>query len=364
MEDLKDKLLWRISLLLRDSLGAIPWSGSLLSGKLHREALSWSPAVSGGISCLIYAAFFAGLPALVPHSSKDLFWLSVWGSIYFGFAVAMARSTSAEVFLIAKSRVVPLLSSKALGEIDRDLEKRFGDARIQFVSLSSALAATVLSLIAIRHDVFPDSGIMSGAMVQVVYCCMGFFILFLTAARATDVARFYTTFAAHLHLDKDRIYTLDPARSVLVISVASIGQRILLFWVSIACSVATLFILFWWRHLFWFVLLALPIASVFSIGVGTIVFLGSEQKIRHVVNSIVAATQLELERHISTLDRDRDKLDEGTWARWKELMELRNSVASGGWYHSLRLSALSLVAPFLGPAVALLSIWLNGSKPH
>jgi hypothetical protein len=102
-----------------------------------------------------------------------------------------------------------------------------------------------------------------------------------------------------------------------------------------------------------------PIASFFSLGVGTIVFLGSEQKIRHVVNGIVSATQLALERDISALDKYRKEFDEAKWTRLKELMELRNSVASTGWYQSIRLSVLSLVAPFVGPAVALFSVWLK-----
>jgi hypothetical protein len=121
MEDPNDRLLGRISLLLRDSLGAVPWSGSLVSkdGKLpalYRATASWSPAVSGGVSGLIYAAFFAGLPWLVHGSSEDLFWLSVWGSCYFALAVAMARSASAEVFQIIQNRVLPLLSSEAVAE--------------------------------------------------------------------------------------------------------------------------------------------------------------------------------------------------------------------------------------------------------
>ena len=205
----------------------------------------------------------------------------------------------------------------------------------------------------------PASSIMSNASVQIIYCCIGFLVLFLTAARTTDVARFYGTFGAHLHIDRERIYALDPAKSVLVTSIASIGRRVLFFWFSIACSVVTLLALFWWKHLSWFVLLVVPIASFFSLGVGAIVFLGNEQKIRHVVNGVVAATQLSLECDISALAKSRKELDEAKWTRLKELIELHNSVVSAGWYQSIRFSVLSIVAPFVGPAVALLSIWLK-----
>jgi hypothetical protein len=307
---------------------------------------------------LIYATVFAGLPWLLRGSSEELFWLSIWGSGYFALAVTMARSTSAEVLQIIRSRVLPLLSPEAAAAIDDDLKDRFNSIRIQIVSFGSAVVAALISAIAIRMDVFPRSSIMSGASAQITYCCIGFFVLFLTAARTTDVARFYGTFAAHLHFDRERIYPLDPARSVLVTSVASLGRRILLFWFGIACSVVTLLVLFWWRqHLFLFVLIVVPIASFFSLVVGTIVFLGNEQKIRYVVNGVAAATQRSLERDISALAKDRNELDDAKWTRLKELIELRNSMASAGWYQSIRLSILSVVAPLLGPAVALLSIW-------
>jgi hypothetical protein len=227
MEDFNDRVLERISLLLRGSLGAIPWSGSVVSqsGKLA----SWTPAVAGGVSGLIYVALFGAIPWLLPGSSDNLFWLSVWGGSYFAFAVATARSASSEVFQIIQTRVLPLLSPSAVAAIDRDLGDRFGNVRIQVVSLGSAMVAAVISVIAIRQDVFPTSAVMSVESAQITFCCIGFFFLFLTAARTTDVARFYSTFAAHLFVDSERIYALDPARSVLVTSVASIGRRVLLF---------------------------------------------------------------------------------------------------------------------------------------
>src|SRR5262245_49056291 len=129
MDGPNERLLRRISLLLRDSLGAVPWpSSAALKGEklpsLYRATASWSPAVSEGVSGLIYAAVFDGLPRLVHGSSEELFWLSVWGSCYFALAVAMARSASAEVLQIIHNRVLPLLSPEAVRAIDRDLKDR------------------------------------------------------------------------------------------------------------------------------------------------------------------------------------------------------------------------------------------------
>jgi hypothetical protein len=118
---------------------------------------SWSPAGSGIVDGLIYAALFAGLPRHVHGSSDDLFWLSVWGGCYFALAVAMARSASAEVFHIIKNRVLPLLAPEAVAAINRDLDDRFGNIRLQVVSLGSALVAALVSAIAIRQDLLRNS---------------------------------------------------------------------------------------------------------------------------------------------------------------------------------------------------------------
>jgi hypothetical protein len=136
----------------------VPKNGNL--PPLNHATPSWSPAVSGAVSGLIYAAVFAGLPRLVHGSSEDLFWLSGWGGCYFGFAVAMARSASSEVFHIIQNRVLPLLSPEAVVAIDGDLENRFGRSRIQIVFWGSALVAALISAIAIRQDVFPTSRLL------------------------------------------------------------------------------------------------------------------------------------------------------------------------------------------------------------
>lgn len=343
-----DNLFRRISSLLRGSLGASP-----IPDWLTLPLRTPSPIIHGLCAGLLYAILFCGAPWLVHKPNWSLFFVSAWGSVYFAFAVTIAMATSSSVLKIIESKVLPALSERAASAMDEDLTRRFGAMRVSVVSYSCALIATAASVVAIRRDV------PSAPWAEIAYWGLGFSLLYLTAARTTDVARFYGTIADHVKIDADRLYALDPARSVLITQIATVGRRVLLFWFGILCSVVTLFIFFRYSDLFWFVLLVVPTASFFSLGVGTIVFLNSERDIRHVVNEVAASTLRTTEREIADLFNRRDELDQAARDRLKELMSLHEKLAATGWYRSYRsalFSVLSILAPFAGPIVSIL-LW-------
>jgi hypothetical protein len=225
--------------LLRGSLGARPFPARSRSGSSATESRSasrasppyWftlplrtsSPIIYGICAGLLYAVLFCGVPWLVHKPNWNLFFVSAWGSVYFAFAVAMAMITSSSVLKIIKSTVLPALSERAASAIDKDLTGRFGAIRVSVVSYGCALIATAASVVAIRRDV------PSAPWAEIAYWSLGFFLLYLTAARTTVVARFYGIFAEHLYKDADRLYALDPARSVLITQIAMVGRRVLLF---------------------------------------------------------------------------------------------------------------------------------------
>jgi hypothetical protein len=73
--------------------------------------------------------------------------------------------------------------------------------------------------------------------LQEVWWAAGWLYLFVTAARATYVARFYFAFSKRLSTESDKLYALDLSRSVLVKSISSVSQSILLFWVGISSAI-------------------------------------------------------------------------------------------------------------------------------
>jgi hypothetical protein len=187
---------------------------------------------------------------------------------------------------------------------------------------------------------------------EIVWVSSGFFILYLTAARTTYTARFYGTFAAHLKLEYARIYSLDPAHSLQVSRIASVGKSILVFWLSIVCLVATL-VPFFSEGIPQFVKFVVPTASFFSAIFGTIVFLISERDIRSIVKSITESTLQSIEDEIAALFAHRAQLDDLELKRLSMLIALHDKLATTGSYRSALLSALSLLIPLVGPAVAI-----------
>jgi hypothetical protein len=193
------------------------------------------------------------------------------------------------------------------------------------------------------------------APFQVAWCSVGWLFLFVTAARSTDVARFYYFFGKHLG-EESNIYVFDPARSTLVTSIADVGQRVLLFWFGILLSVALLVpfvsIGFDWlsqSHSDWhnwmrarsaFVWLVVPITSAFSIPFGTMIFLRNENAIRKAVNRVFHATLSSTEHEVADLLGRHAKLSDFEWKRVDQLDKLHRSLTKAGSYRSFFISGL------------------------
>jgi len=287
-----------------------------------------------------------------------LFWLSVWGTCYFAFAAAIARATSSSILKVIENSILPELSERATTAIDEDLANRFDRRRVSIVALLVALVATGVSAIVLHYDVMLHCQPQSGASLwQIGWLCCGYFILYFTAARATYVARFYGTFANHLKIDSDRLYALDPARSRQVAHIASVAQRVLLFWFGIVCAVATLYPLFY-LCLPWFVIFVAPVASFFSVGFGTIVFLNSEEDIRSIVKKLSRATLNSLEKEIEDLFSRRSTLDESQWERMRVSIASRDHLIATGSYRSAVFSWLNILGPLALPLIpAAIEAW-------
>jgi hypothetical protein len=214
---------------------------------------------------------------------------------------------------------------------------------------------------------------------QIAWWCVGWLYLFVTAARATDVARFYYVFAEHLDEEDQHLYVFDPARSNLVKAIAAVGQHILLFWVGIAVSIALLvpFVSIGsnvgfglhdysnWLSLFnagsAFAWVVVPITSVFSLPFGTVVFRRSENAIRKAVAEVVHNTLRSTEREIADLFAQRTELSESKWRQLHELVSLHRSLTTAGLYRSFLISGLSLFVPLIGPVVSLLKLLFGSS---
>ena len=103
-----------------------------------------------------------------------------------------------------------------------------------------------------------------------------------------------------------------------------------------------------------FILAEVFLAGWFSIGVGTVIFVGSEAAIRRSVKAVTHTTLLQVEREAAKLTARMDVLTADQFARLNDLNVLHNDVAGTSSYRSFILSGLSLLVPFIIPVLGLL----------
>ena len=337
----------RIGNLLVDSLGGIPAIGPVrLLGRID------SPVLRGLVLGLTYNVIFVAAPWHLFHT-PTLKWLSIWGGCYFIYAAVAAETASSSISTIINSGILPYISVADASAIMDELRISFSQKRIRILSTSVAALATVLSVIALYHE------IPSIQLLETACWASGFFILYLTATRAVDVARFYGVFAAHLGGDADPIIAVSPAQSLRVRETALVGRIALSFWALIAFAILTLLPLSWLlignegSNLF--VDLLVPIASFFSLGVGTIVFLRSERNLKDFVKQRLDRTLDSLEKEINGLFARRTELADADWKRLEELRAVHKDLQSNGYYQSFGAKGLSFALPFVTPLTAALS---------
>jgi len=356
--DASADLLRRLRTLLRDDLGAMPFH------PLSRlDAKAVGPAATGiwtGFACLVV---FCAIPWLLARHFQSsihplVMYLSLWGCAYMAFSVFAALQTTIAVRRIIEDRILPHLSVAAIEEIEKDLGFRFSTWRIHAMSIVISLLGFALSFVVLDWDVERLSGRLSW---QVGLCCFGFFCIYVTAARATDTARFYGSFARSLHVDHDGLYPADPANSALVLQIGSLGRHMLLFWSGIGAAVLTMTLILpllppQRSGLPIFIPLVVSITTFLSIGFGTLVFLASEANIAATVATVRDSALHSTERDIAILRSGNAVLDDATRSRVKDLEDLHQRLVTTGAYRNLVSAVSSLIVPVMGVLVSLLTL--------
>ena len=267
--------------------------------------------------------------------------LSIWGALYFAWAVLIAHIATAAV----KSHldeVLPLMSEFQTVYVSNALQSRFPRRRINLISLGAASLATCASLFALKSA--------NITTYQLALIASEFFVLYVTAAQATYAARFYGVFAEAIEKEPQALGMLVPAESPIVLAMRSAGATVLIFWLGIMLAVLTLMV-----HrdtLRNFVLVVVPIASFFSFMFGSAVFIAAESRLRRACRRAVVDVRLKLNVEARILI---DRLGEpnGTaLERLEKLTRIATAVTPSDT-KGIFLVIVSIVTPFAGPAVAL-----------
>jgi hypothetical protein len=367
--DIKADLGKRVTALLNGCIGASPLPSRAQDGG---DGFFRSPLWIGITAGFFFFCLFWVVPVVTMSfeqswPERHLLWFSVYGSLYFAWATFIARETSRQLLETVHAQVIPSLSLAGATRVNDSLEKQFNDKRINAISLLAACIGILLAIAAISYDVgfYP---------AQICWWAVGWFVLFLTAARTTYVGRFYSCFAKDL--DREPIYALDPARSMLITGVTTLGHLMLLFWSGILVSIVPL-ILFatlgdpqtpsphWYDHLplrSAFVWLVVPVTSAFSIPFGTVVYLESEKAIRTVVTTVLRNTLLSAEHQIAVILAKSSELTERELLEMNSLSTVHSRLVDRGGYRGVLAVGLSLLIPAIGPATAVVKFIIEHQK--
>lgn len=328
----------------------------------------------------LYLFFFAIMPLAlswladggkVPPSLWHLLAFQVYGAFWAGWAAMSTRIANRSIMDVAQD-VIPSLSGPVLDRISRRLSRRYWP-RWRLLLISWAIGAAAASLAGVLlHNQLP--GTAAPPAWQIVWWCVGWTILYTTSAKVVNVGRFHQIFAQSLSQDQ-ALFWPNAAKSHVLASIALIAKRMLLFWLAVAISIALILpfaLLADWIAsgmppggpgatripLLSFTVWHLAGTAIFSIGGGSLVFLGTEAALRRAARREAAAALQIIEDEAEGLDK-RGELAASDIERLAELRSLHADVAEGGSYRTFVLSGLSLIIPFVPLLTLLLKGWLD-----
>jgi|GEM_PF-7120902 len=318
---------------------------------------------------LWYLTLFVALPWLVfeaDPSLRPMLVFQVYGAFWAGWAAMTTRLASAAVYDILDSRVIDRLSDAAALWVDQQLDAK------QYARPHLLISAWMVGIIGAATAAALLAGDLSGIpLPALLWWALGWALLYATAAKVVLVGRFYTLFAEAVARHPEMLFPLHPSRSPMVTSLALVAKRMLAFWVGIAVATA-LIIPFAFNALpdsavfaiygfelpaSQFVLAHLAITSVFSIGVGSYMFLRSEAALRRAVWCTAERCLLLIEQEVKS--RLEGGLGEDRVKRLAELDALHAEVAAGGVYRALIGAGISIFIPFVPLIGLVLKPWLG-----
>jgi hypothetical protein len=328
----------------------------------------WGPLVVSLGFLALYCLVWLGVEALTHYggwqSQPRLVSLLAWGGLYFTAAYYFLQSAAVRLLDTIKRDIEPHASSPYLKLVTRDLARRHRP----LVSVGLPLGVAAASLLAAVFAIYIDVK-LGGAKTSLLtspeflFFCASYFLYFFTAAQAVVGARFYLSFADYLGMETKSFYVLGAAESPLVVGLSRLSGQVLIFWLMLFLTIVSSMILaipWFGDYAFsprsWFLLILVPVAGFFSLGFGSLVYLGSEAKIRATLRRFTQEKLAPIRRRSNNLFRD--------WAAesleqrkvMAELADLNDRVVAGGKYGSRIGTTLSLVLPIALPILSIVKL--------
>jgi len=358
----KDRLLAALSGLLGRSMGG---------GRPHASpAPIGRPGASAFGLLAIYALMLAAAETAewaggmsTPH---QLLGMLVWAGFYGAVRAYLGQRATARVMATVERDIVPHASPAYLDAVASAIEQRQTAVRRLAVPLLVAAAATAVTLWVLVMEPWThwrEPNIQDFLHSPVwLFGAIVYFLSFFVSARSIGAARFHLSFARCLQADRDHcLYVLGAAESPLVKGLAKLGGQILAFWTMVFLSVLSVMILALKRLGDYglgpnsvFLVVLIPALGFLTLGIGSLVYLESEGKIRGMLKRFTFSQAWILQsRSNALLDplAGRVPADPGEIS---QLTDWHDRILAGGRYGSRAGTTISIVLPFLLPAVSLI----------
>jgi hypothetical protein len=359
------RLMAAVRQLLGASMGGEP---RLVALRAHGRPLAQALRL-----LILYALVWAGAEALAlamarPTHPQSVAVLAWFGCLLF-IRAWIARHTTVHLTQTIEQDILPYASSGFLESVAAEIERRNSRVRRIVWPLLAAGACAVAALVAFTFDLKNDAGLpldlkdkttlaftSPQSWFGILLMVYGFFL----SARSAGAAGFYIAFAERLEIEpSDGFFVLGAADSPLVQGLAKLGSQVLIFWAVIFLAILSSVLL----ALPWlgdhglgqaskFVMLFVPLAGFITLGMGSLVYLRSEAKIRAALRSFTENQAAVLQERMNTLLdplAGRIPHDEAEIAR---LTEWHDRILAGGRYGSRVGTAVSIALPLLLPAVS------------
>lgn len=320
-------------------------------GFLATYCVAWA-----GIEMFTFAGGWQSRPQLVS--------LLGWGGWYFTAAYFFQQSAAARIVETIERDIEPHASPAYLQRVTDDLERRHRRKSRTAIPLIVATTSLVAAVFAVAFDI--EGGRMPRELLtspEFLFFAATYFFYFLTAAQAVLAARFYLSFADHLEAEEESLYVLAAAESPLIIGLARLSSQVLVFWLMLFLTIVSSMLLaspwleaYRFQPTSWFLLILVPVAGFFSLGFGTLVYLGSEARIRATLRRFTQKKLAPVRCRSNDLFPDRAADVAAHGETLAGLADLHDRVVARGRYGSRIGATLSLALPLALPVISIVKL--------
>ena len=302
----------------------------------------------------------------LPHGGHaKLVSFMTWSGFAFAATIALARLTTAYAIDLVRRDILPFASDQYAAVVAEVLDRERRSLDLQAAPWVAASAATVAMLWATAIEIAPLWWTASPFPLDLLFWAAASFYIYFWTTRMIVAATFPRAFAVALDDDRDSLYLLGAVDSPLILGFSRLNRAILVFWSMIFLLVLSGLLLVLPGKPFGlvpgspFLFVLVPISAFFSLGLGTLIYLGGEAVIGTALRRYILKRVEPLQREINALLQGPGRDDEASEAKAERLVQLHDRIIAGGRYGSRLATGVSLALPLAMPAIGLIDRLLN-----